>query len=78
MISVLLLATVISPVALRCPAPRIVKQFGNTLTDKEAEIFRGAQKRCRQKYKDSPCLTEFRVKGDNNYQVLCGGLIYDR
>ena len=71
MITTLLLA------ALACPSVTMiidknVDRSYTTLTALDEQTFLRAEKRCKELYKNSPCLITFIIKPDNHYHAVCG------
>lgn len=54
-----------------CPPPEII-DYGKKLNKNDLHVFRSAQKRCGVKFKRSPCLKRFYVRGNNTYWAVCG------
>jgi hypothetical protein len=40
--------------------------------DRDYQALHGAQNNCKQEYKESPCLVEFKRVEENVYRALCG------
>ncbi len=57
--------------SLNCP-PTKVENRTPTWTKHDHKMLKFNQKRCKQKYKNSPCLIFFRKVRKQTYHALCG------
>lgn len=57
--------------ALNCPKPDLVI-WEPPWEWIDQQNFQAAQKRCGQKYPNSPCLKKFEKRGERSYWVICG------
>jgi hypothetical protein len=57
-----------------CIPPRIVNTSKELWNKHDTKILETAQKRCGQKYPDSPCVKLFWKTKPKSYRVICGGV----
>lgn len=58
--------------ALVCPKPRVIDTVAAPWTDFDTQSFERAQKRCKEKYPNSPCLKRFERTAPLTYIAICG------
>lgn len=54
-----------------CPATILIG-FDQPLTEQELESLTHAQKRCKEIYKESPCLKSFEKRAEQTFWAICG------
>lgn len=57
---------------MSCPKTQMINQSKYAWNDYDKKEMRYAEKRCKQIYKDAPCLKRFYKLDVNDYFALCG------
>lgn len=57
---------------LHCSMTVIVNKT-DSWTEQDVAVLNRAAEVCRSKYRNSPCVREFRKLEETRYQVICGG-----